>query len=248
MPKIQIPTMPSFPTTPEAILAGMNSPDNDTINGTVALFMEQSGVTIDLSNALPQYTGFGYDTFASTVATVFTGSGNDVVTGNANANFLVASYGNDMLSGGAGNDVLFGAEGNDTLNGGDGTDFLVGGEGKDVLTGGNGIDYFAVMKKPMKGANTATVTDFKVKQDKFILTKSEFNKASSSKGILKESNFYKSAGATKAHDQDDRIVFNTKTGKLYYDADGAGGKGAELIATLKMNGTLKNLSHKDFYI
>ena len=45
--------------------------------------------------------------------------------------------------------------------------------------------------------------------------------------------FYAAAGAAGGHDADDRLVYNTSTGQLYYDADGAGGADAQLVATLQ---------------
>jgi len=50
------------------------------------------------------------------------GSGNDIITGNGEAN---------ILTGGNGNDSISGSSGNDTLNGGSGADILDGGTGSD---------------------------------------------------------------------------------------------------------------------
>lgn len=61
-----------------------------------------------------------------------TGStGNDSLTGDANAN---------VLDGAAGNDTLVGGGGADTLTGGAGDDILAGGGGADIIDGGEGVD------------------------------------------------------------------------------------------------------------
>jgi Ca2+-binding RTX toxin-like protein len=49
-----------------------------------------------------------------------------------------------------------------------------------------------------------------------------------------------------AHDADDRIVYNTATGALYYDADGIGGEAAIQFATL--SGSPDHLTAADFAV
>jgi hypothetical protein len=45
--------------------------------------------------------------------------------------------------------------------------------------------------------------------------------------------YWEAAGATSGHDANDRVVYNTTNGNLYYDADGSGAGAAQLIATLQ---------------
>jgi Ca2+-binding RTX toxin-like protein len=72
------------------------------------------------------------------VENVLGGSGNDVLTGDDEANVLVGNAGNDALSGNSGTDVLQGGDGNDVLNGGAGNDSLDGGAGTDTVDFGGG--------------------------------------------------------------------------------------------------------------
>ena len=64
---------------------------------------------------------------------------------------------------------------------------------------------------------------------------------------LSKKEFYAAAGATKAHDANDHIIYNTSNGKLYYDSDGnvAGGRAAVLFATLDHKPLI---DHGDFAI
>ncbi|HRL95118.1 MAG TPA: VCBS domain-containing protein, partial [Pseudomonas sp.] len=68
------------------------------------------------------------------------GTGNDLVTGTAEADLLRGDNGTDTLNGGAGADRLEGGNGIDTLNGDAGNDILIGDAGDDILFGGDGND------------------------------------------------------------------------------------------------------------
>ncbi len=70
----------------------------------------------------------------SLIENAVTGSGNDLIVGNAANNRINAGNGDDTLFGGDGSDWLFGEGGND---------ILIGGTGGDALDGGAGFDYIS---------------------------------------------------------------------------------------------------------
>lgn len=125
------------------------------------------------------YTNAGNDTVVlneyagKIIANVYTGDGNDKVTGNMNSAYTAyAGNGDDILIGGKGADKLYGDAGNDTLRGGDAADTLVGGygndilygdAGNDILTGGVGLDKFVVTSA--LASSRDTITDFNAKED-----------------------------------------------------------------------------------
>ena len=49
-----------------------------------------------------------------------------------------------------------------------------------------------------------------------------------------------------AHDGSDRIIYDPRNGKLFYDPDGTGAKAAVTIAVLPKG--LKHLSHVDLFV
>ena len=53
-----------------------------------------------------------------------------------------------------------------------------------------------------------------------------------------DARFYAAAGASGGHDADDRIVYDTSAGHLYYDADGSGAGAAQLIGNLPTGSTV----------
>ncbi|MGH7180322.1 MAG: calcium-binding protein, partial [Tepidisphaeraceae bacterium] len=71
------------------------------------------------------------DNIRPDVERVVGGSGNDVMTGSANADVLEGGPGNDEMHGLGGDDNLIGSIGNDLLDGGDDSDNMDGGAGDD---------------------------------------------------------------------------------------------------------------------
>ncbi|WP_201834196.1 cadherin domain-containing protein [Microvirga zambiensis] len=159
---------------------------------------------------------------------------------------LQGTGGADTLIGEAGNDTVFGAAGNDLLSGEDGDDRLYGGLGKDQLKGGSGKDIFVFDTKPNKSTNVDRIEDFSVKDDSIFLDNKVFTKLGA--GTFSKPKKFNSdmfVKSTKAQDAEDRIVYDRKTGALYYDQDGTGSKAQIKIATLAKN---LALTHNDFFV
>jgi Ca2+-binding RTX toxin-like protein len=138
------------------------------------------------------------------------------------------------VTGGKKADRLTGDTKANELDGGKGSDVLNGGGGKDTLTGGAGADKFVFSTK-LGSSNVDTIVDFKHDSDVIALDDAIFSKIGPS---LSKGEFYAKAGATKAHDGNDRIIYDKATGKLYYDDDGKGGHAAVLFAKLSGHPTL----------
>jgi Ca2+-binding RTX toxin-like protein len=158
----------------------------------------------------------------------FTGGlGNDALTGDAGFDTLDGGDGNDNLSGGLNGDLLTGGNGNDTLGGGNGLDTINGGEGDDsivgalgtdTLTGGNGADRFWFRTALDGTINVDTITDFVSGTDVIELSAAIFTVYSGQIG--------NTVGLSA------NLTYDSGTGVLQYDADGAGGNAGVTFAIL----------------
>src|SRR6185436_20392972 len=98
---------------------------------------------------------------------------------------------------------------------------LEGGLGNDILAGGSGQDTFVF--REVGAANADTLNDFGTNWDRIELDGSALTALGAEGQFASgDARFYAAAGATGGHDADDRIIFNTSTGQIFYDADGAG--------------------------
>jgi Ca2+-binding RTX toxin-like protein len=173
----------------------------------------KTGIVVNLATG--QITGGG-DGGSGTVAvsnveTVITGAFNDRFTGNSGANTFDGRGGNDTLSGGGGNDTL---------------------------TGGTGNDFFVFDAAP-GATNVERITDFASAPDQLQFENAIFTAIGAAGTFAAgDGRFWAAAGATSGHDANDRVVYNTSTGSLYYDANGSGAGGSQLIATFQANPTI----------
>jgi Ca2+-binding RTX toxin-like protein len=136
---------------------------------------------------------------------------------------VLAGNGADSLVGGSGAQNLSGRAGNDTVEGGAGNDWLWG--------GGSEVDTFVF--REAGSSNADDVGDFTGGVDRIALDNATMAALGADGAFAGgDGRFFAAAGASAGHDGDDRVIYNTSTGQLYYDDDGSGAHAAQLIATL----------------
>ena len=239
---------------------------DDTLNGgegtdQASYARMSASVSIDLAlNGRQPLSGSGRDTLlsiedlvGSSFNDVLRGSGDtnrlygeqgaDLLDGRSGSDILFGGIGNDSLFGGSDNDSLFGGGDNDSITGGVGNDTLSGGAGNDVLWGGDGNDTFVFASVPSP-QNVDQIGDFVPLIDNIVLDRSVFAGVAALQS-LQPSAFFAGAQATAAIDSDDRLIYDSTTGSLYYDVDGVGGVAAVELARLL---NLPNLQYSDFLI
>ncbi|WP_275541787.1 calcium-binding protein [Phaeobacter piscinae] len=123
-----------------------------------------------------------------------------------------------------------GEAGADVLRGGRGNDLLDGGLMDDTLIGGKGDDFFRFSTE-LGADNIDEIRDFDTASDTILLDSAIFTEVGEA-GVLDFNAFHSSASGT-ALDGADRIVYNSDSGALSYDADGIGGVDAIQFAQLQ---------------
>ncbi|AQR72880.1 glycosyl hydrolase family 28-related protein [Sphingomonas sp. LM7] len=128
---------------------------------------------------------------------------------------------------------------NNKLIGNAGANSLDGGAGSDTLRGMGGPDTF-VFSTALGPDNIDLVVDFVAGEDRIALDRKIF--AALADADLAPSAFGLGAVATHA---DQRILYDPKSGGLFYDADGNGASAAIQFATLSAG---LSLTHTDFFL
>jgi len=159
--------------------------------------------------------------------------------GNATGNEL-----NNHLTGNAAVNTLIGLGGDDTFDSGSGNDTLSGGDGADTYIFSSGI----------KGSkNVDTIKDFVSGEDKILLSADIFTKLATALGVidgndptpLSDGDVFVAGAKVKPTDATSYILYDTNTGRVYYDADGNGKGAADWFITLTGK---PELIADDFYI
>lgn len=218
----------------DTILAGLG---NDTLYGGIGADSMTGGGGDDtydyndVGDVLVEAGGGGTDrVFFSINYGLGANLENMTALGAANINGTGNGLAN-VITGNTGNNVLTGNGGNDTLNGGLGDDRLNGGDGNDVLNGGGGVDAF-VFNSALVAGNVDTITGYTVVDDTIRLAQSVFSVLPLG-GLAAAAFGANLTGVANTAAQ--RIIYETDTGNLFYDADGLGGSAGVRFAVITAN-------------
>jgi VCBS repeat-containing protein len=119
-----------------------------------------------------------------------------------------------------------------TITGNAGDNVINGGRGQDTLTGLGGSDTF-VFNAALIAQNVDHITDFNAGDDIIQLDHAIFT-AITALGTLAASAFVANASGY-AESADNRLIYETDTGKLIYDSNGSAAGERHLFATLDTN-------------
>ena len=220
--------------TTEALNSG-----NDTVSASIGYTLADNVENLTLTgNYAIDGTGNSLNNIITGNAEnnyLYAGDGADEVNGQAGNDYLYGQAGDDLLSGGKGKDWLVGDLGDDILSGGTGNDRLIGGlgnntlsadQGKDRLTGGADADQFILSSS---NKNSAMITNFHAAQgDKIIFSAQGLNQQVK-RGKLSSDQF--TLGSTAEHEKAG-FIYNKSSGRLFFDVDGIGDQHQVQIAKL----------------
>jgi Ca2+-binding RTX toxin-like protein len=180
------------------------------------------------------FGGLGNDTFyvdaAGDVVNESAGQGNDRVASSVSYTLSAEVETLEAVNRADTNAMdLTGNAGANSIVGNDGANILDGKGGSDLLVGYGGADTFA-FTTALGAGNVDQIADFTLGLDRILLGGDSGEPfAALTAGSLAAASF---VIATQAQDAGDRIIYNSTTGALSYDADGSGAGAAVQFATL----------------
>ncbi|MEX8519839.1 MAG: beta strand repeat-containing protein, partial [Leptothrix sp. (in: b-proteobacteria)] len=210
----------------DALLGGAG---NDTLDGGTGNDWMAGGAGNDTyhvdsaGDVVTEQANGGTDTVISTISYVLGANVENLTLDAAGGN--INGFGNaldNVIVGNAGNNVLFGGAGNDSL------------------TGGAGNDLFVFNSAPNAATNVDTITDFTAGADHLEFDHTVFTSLSAYGASVQNG-----AGMTSVSSAHTFLAFDTSTGNLYYDADGANGQAGVLVAHLT---GVTHLSSSDVWV
>lgn len=220
-----------------------NSLDN-TITGNSAANRLDGGLGADT-----MIGGAGNETYVVDHAgdkLVEVASGGKADRAYTSASYTLPLHVENLYARGTGALELTGTKLANVISGNAGDNLINGRCGSDLLIGGAGQDTFLFDTKLSKKNNFDEIADFNVKDDALWFDNAVFKKL----GQGSESNPGKVSKAfftigDEAKDANDYLIYNKKTGILFYDADGSGaGKAIEVV---KLDKKLK-LAATDLFV
>lgn len=247
----------------DVIYMGAGNDNVDTGNGDNLVFAD-IGVEDANDGSDRIKAGSGDDFIAS-------GTDNDNVRAGDGNNVVIGGSGDDIITTGAGNDIIdpdgyytedgVAASGNDTIKTGAGDDLIFLGEGADKVWGGAGSDTFVfdtlftppsttVFKQDgtqVTKTSVHRINDFDASVDKLGFDANEFQSLAG----FTATNFVKGSGLTGASPNetgvDDFLIYDTASGKLYYDEDGNQAGSAPVLLGV-VTGRMADLDASDIVI
>jgi Ca2+-binding RTX toxin-like protein len=169
--------------------------------------------------------GNGFDTIITQTQNVVLAANAEIEvikTSNASGNKALNMTGSDFAQ------TMTGNRAANILDGGGGDDILWGLEGSDTLYGRGGADTFVFNDK---SGSFDTIADFSSSDGDTIALRFTVFPMLFTEGVLKESAFRVNSTGL-AEDADDRLIYNSTTGELFYDSDGAGSAATVKLAVL----------------
>ncbi len=136
---------------------------------------------------------------------------------------VITSTAGTSIDAGAGNDKITGSIGNDTL---------IAGAGKDTLAGGKGNDTFVLSKSDYDFTSAKTILADTISDFKYVKNGEQDSLTLDGFGSVSA---FKSLAAAKTAGSTANVIFETGTGKLWYNEDGDSALlGALAFATVKL--------------